>query len=210
MYGSQGDLKALAHPQRPRQAQPWGIQQVHIYIHKKKLTWRIIIYCFSKINRFKMVPRWSWCSRTPSRTSTSSTLLSSASTSYVHDACYFLKTNRFKTVPALYRVIKMLSETPSATSSSSTMGSTASIRYVHQKWLRLTRSLRVPERFLIPQEPLKINFSLNYRISKCAMSIFGEHNWYLLYLMRLLRVSESILITLYLAETVFNRFVFEK
>ena len=26
--GSQGDLRALGHPQRPRQAQPWGVQQV--------------------------------------------------------------------------------------------------------------------------------------------------------------------------------------
>ena len=26
--GSQGDLRALEHPQRPRQAQPWGVQQV--------------------------------------------------------------------------------------------------------------------------------------------------------------------------------------
>ena len=26
--GSQGDLSALGHPQRPRQAKPWGVQQV--------------------------------------------------------------------------------------------------------------------------------------------------------------------------------------
>ena len=26
--GSQGDLRALGHPQQPRQAQPWGVQQV--------------------------------------------------------------------------------------------------------------------------------------------------------------------------------------
>ena len=26
--GSQGDLRALGYPQRPRQAQPWGVQQV--------------------------------------------------------------------------------------------------------------------------------------------------------------------------------------
>ena len=26
--GSQGDQMALGHPQRPRQAQPWGVQQV--------------------------------------------------------------------------------------------------------------------------------------------------------------------------------------
>ena len=39
---------------------------------------------FSKINRFRMVPRWSWCSPTPSATSTSSTMASTASTSYFH------------------------------------------------------------------------------------------------------------------------------
>ena len=105
----------------------------------QKLIWRIFINYFSKINRFKMVPRWSWRSWTPSATSTSWTILSTASTSYVHQKfkwhmfiSYFSKTNRFKTIPPWYRVIKRPS-TPSATSSSSTMGSSASTTYVHQK-----------------------------------------------------------------------------
>ena len=35
--GSQGHLKALGHPKRPRQAQPWGVKQVpFIYIFKDK------------------------------------------------------------------------------------------------------------------------------------------------------------------------------
>ena len=32
--GSQGDLRALEHPQRPRQAQPWGVQQVTVMFIK--------------------------------------------------------------------------------------------------------------------------------------------------------------------------------
>ena len=114
--GSQGDLRALGHPQRPPQAQPWGLQQVP-FIFIKKLTWRMFIYYFSKIDRFKMVLRWSWCSWTPSATSTSSTMASTASATYVHKLtwhmfiCYFSKTNWFKTVPAWYKVIKRLSNT---------------------------------------------------------------------------------------------------
>ena len=65
-----------------------------------------------------MVPRWSWWTLTLSATSTSSTKASTASTSYVHHNLtwhmfkyYFSKTIWFKTVPAWYRVIKMLSDT---------------------------------------------------------------------------------------------------
>ena len=100
---SQGDLSALGHPQRPRQAQPWRVQQVPL-IFTKKLTWCMFMYYFSKINRFKMVPSWSWSSRTPSATLTSSTKASTASTSYVHQnltrhmfMSYFSKTSLFKT-----------------------------------------------------------------------------------------------------------------
>ena len=78
----------------------------------------MFINCFSKINRFKMVPRWSVCSWTPLATSTNPTMGSTASTSYVHQKltwhmfiCCFSKTNRFKTVPAWYRVIKRLLDT---------------------------------------------------------------------------------------------------
>ena len=125
--GSQGDLKALGHPQRPRQAQPWGVQQApFIFIIK---NWHsACLYTISKINQFKMVPCWSLWSRTPSATSTSSTKARTASTIMFikvwHGTCiyYFSKTNWFKTVPSWYRVIKC-SQTPS---SSSTMGSSAS------------------------------------------------------------------------------------
>ena len=61
---------------------------------------------------------WSRGSWTPSATLTSSTMVSAASTSYVHQKltwhmfkCYYSKTNRFKTVPAWYRVIKRLTDT---------------------------------------------------------------------------------------------------
>ena len=35
--GSQGDLRALGHPQRPRQAQPWGEQQVPVMFIKMNI-----------------------------------------------------------------------------------------------------------------------------------------------------------------------------
>ena len=64
-----------------------------------------------------MVPGGSRCSRTPSASSSSSTLASKERTSYVNQnltlgkfICYISKTNWFKTVPAWYREIKLLSE----------------------------------------------------------------------------------------------------
>ena len=115
--GSQGDLRSLGHPQRPRQAQPWGVQQVP-FIFIKMNIWNMFHERFLKRKRSGWVPRWSEGSRTPSATSTSSTMGSTASTSYVHQKltwhmfiCCFSKTNRFKTVPAWYRVIKRLSDT---------------------------------------------------------------------------------------------------
>ena len=38
--GSQGDLRALGHTQRPRQAQPWGVQQVP-FIFIKMNIWNM-------------------------------------------------------------------------------------------------------------------------------------------------------------------------
>ena len=35
--GSKGDLRALGHPQQPRQAQPWGVQQVPIIFLKMNI-----------------------------------------------------------------------------------------------------------------------------------------------------------------------------
>ena len=85
------------------------------YVHQK-LIWHVSIHYFSKINQFKMVQSWSWCSWTPSATLTSSTKASTASSSYVHqnDMAHInilFLTNWIKTVPAWYRVIKMLSDT---------------------------------------------------------------------------------------------------
>ena len=64
--GSQSDLRALGHPQRPWQAQPRQVQQVPVVFIK---NWHDMLIC------------------------------------------YFLKTNRFKTVQEWYRVIKRLSDT---------------------------------------------------------------------------------------------------
>ena len=81
--GSQGDLRALGHPQQPWQAQPWGVQQVP-FIFIKMNIWNMFHDRFSQRKRSWWVPRWSDGSRTPSKTSTSSTKASTASTSYVH------------------------------------------------------------------------------------------------------------------------------
>ena len=35
--GSKGDLRALGHPQQPRQAQPWGVYQVPIIFLKMNI-----------------------------------------------------------------------------------------------------------------------------------------------------------------------------
>ena len=125
--GSKGDLKALGHPQRPRQAQPGGVLQVP-FMFMKKWHGACLYTIFQRQIDFKKSQRdtgWSWCSLTPSATSTSSTKASTASTSYVHQNLkrylfiyYFLKNKRFKTVPAWW---SRCSRTPSATSSSSTM-----------------------------------------------------------------------------------------
>ena len=38
--GPEGDLRSLGHPQRPRQAQPWGVQQVpFIFIKNEHLKY---------------------------------------------------------------------------------------------------------------------------------------------------------------------------
>ena len=63
--------------------------------------------------------------------------------------------------------------------------------------------------------PFWIDLSLKTCISTCAISNFDGHKWYLvssiwLSLTRSLRVSESILITLYHVGTVLNQFVFWK
>ena len=59
----------------------------------------------------------------------------------------------------------------------------------------------------------KIDGNIVYK--HVTFKFFGEHIWYLLYspwsnLSRLLRLSKSLLITLYHDETILNRFVFEK
>ena len=86
--GSQGDLRALGHPQRPRQAQPWGVQQVP-FIFIKMNIWNMFHERFSQRKRSGWVPRWSKGSRTPSATLTSSTMGSTASTIYIHKNEHF-------------------------------------------------------------------------------------------------------------------------
>jgi len=68
----QGDLRALGHPQRPGQAQPWGEQQVP-FIFIKKNIWNKLHERFLKRKQFGWVPRWSEVFRTPSATYKSST-----------------------------------------------------------------------------------------------------------------------------------------
>ena len=114
----QGDQDALGYPQRPRLAQLWGVQQVPVMSIK---SWYCACsYTILKIIRFKTVPRWLWCSWTPSATSSSSIMASTASTSYVHQKLtwhifihYFSKTKWFQTAPVWYLVIKMLLDTHS-------------------------------------------------------------------------------------------------
>ena len=67
-------------PQPPHQAQPWGAQQLQIMSLKNWYGGSLYTF-FLKINWFKRVSRWSWCFRTPSATSTSTTMASTASTS---------------------------------------------------------------------------------------------------------------------------------
>ena len=126
----------LGHPQQPRQAQLWRVQQVLVIL--------ICLYAIFQrqidLKRSQCDTVWSRGSWTPSVTSTSSTIASRESTSYVHRKvtghmfimfmvstastsyfhqkltwhlfiCYFSKTNRFKSVPAWYRLIKSLSDT---------------------------------------------------------------------------------------------------
>ena len=83
---SQGDQDALGHPQRPRQGQPWGVQQVPLMFIK---NWHdtCLNAIFQRQIDLKQSQRytgWSRCSWTPSATSTSSTKESTASTSYDH------------------------------------------------------------------------------------------------------------------------------
>ena len=72
------------------------------YVHQKLM----FIWYFSIINPFKMVPRWPWCSRTPSATSSTSTMgVQQVPLMFIknwHDICLyaiFQKTNWYKSVP---------------------------------------------------------------------------------------------------------------
>ena len=103
---SQGDQDALGHPQRPRQGQPWGVQQVPVMYIK---NWHdTCLYAIFQRQIYLQESQrdtvWSRCSRIPSATSTSSTMGSSASPSYEHQNLtwhmfiyYFSKTNLFQT-----------------------------------------------------------------------------------------------------------------
>ena len=132
--GSQGDLRSLGHPQLPRQAQPWGVQQVP-FIFIKMNIWNMFHERFSKTKRPGWVPRWSEGSRTPSATSTSSTC------GVQQVPIIFLKMNIWNMFHERFSQRKRSgwvprwskgSRTPSATSTNSTMGSTASTIYIHK------------------------------------------------------------------------------
>ena len=145
--GSQGDLRALGHPQRPRQAQPWGVQQVP-FIFIKMNIWNMFHKRFLKRKRSGRVPRWSEGSRTPSATSSSSTMGSSAS----------------KTC------------TSTATSSSSTIRSTAITRYVHQKliWLMFIHYPSMKNRFeTVTVSYRVIKLLYKHRTCQLLMNITG-------------------------------------
>ena len=131
---SQGDLRSLGHPQRPRQAQPWGVQQVP-FIFIKMNIWNMFHERFLKRKRSGWLPRWSEGSRTPSATSTSLTMGSTASTNYIlkneHLKLFHERFSQRKRSGWVPRWSKG-SRTPSATLTSSTMGSTASTIYIHK------------------------------------------------------------------------------
>ena len=121
--GPQGDLRALGHPQRPRQAQPWGVQQVPVMFIK---NWNdtclyAVIQRQIDLIQSQRDTGWSRGSWTPSATSSSSTMRSSASTTWVHKKLIWRM--------FIYHLSQVNQEalgTPSATSSSSTMASTQS------------------------------------------------------------------------------------
>ena len=122
--GSPGDLRALGHPQRPWQAQPWGVQQVP-FIFIKMNIWNMFHERFSKRKRSGWVPRWSEVSRTPSATSTSSTM------GVQQVPFIFIKMNIWNMFHERFSKTKWPgwvprwsegSRTPSATSTSSTCG----------------------------------------------------------------------------------------
>ena len=77
--GSQGDLRALGHPQRPRQAQPVMFIK---YWHDACLY--AIFQRQIDLKLSQCDTGWSIGSRTPSATLSSSTMGSSASTTWVH------------------------------------------------------------------------------------------------------------------------------
>ena len=154
----QGDQDPLGHRQPPRRART-------SYVHQY-LTWHMFIHCFSKTNRFKMVP-------------------------------------------ASYRVLKMLSDT-----FSDLLKLNHSTCCTRHGWASPGRG-GCPRASWSPWNHFKSICRWIIGYQQCAISIFDEHNWYLLRsprltLTRSLRVSKSILITLYHAGTVLNSFVFEK
>ena len=68
------------------------------------------IFTYSKTKRFKMVPGWSRCSQTPLATSTSSTMVSTASIMFIKNWCgACLYTIFQEQIYLMVRVIKMLS-----------------------------------------------------------------------------------------------------
>ena len=129
LVGSQGDLRALGHPQRPQQAQLSRVQQVPVMIIK---IWHgtCLFAIFQRqidLKRSQPDTGWSRWSRTPSATPTRSTMTCTASTSnfnpkidMVHVHILFSMKNRFKLIPGWSLSGPLI---PSANSASSTMAS---------------------------------------------------------------------------------------
>ena len=130
--GSQGDLRALGRPQRRRQAQPWGEQQVP-FIFIKMNIWNMFHERFSKRNdldgsqgdlsalghpqRPRQAKPWG-VQQVPF------IFIKMKIWNMFHE--WFLKTLRPGWVPRWSEG----SRSPSATLTSSTMGSTASTNYI--------------------------------------------------------------------------------
>ena len=107
---SKGDHGALGHPQRPRQAQLWQVQQVPVMFIK---NWHrhMFIWYFSKTNRFRMVPAWYKVIKRLWDTLNDLEKLNQGEYSK-YQLCSskfdMTKTNRFKIVSSCYRGIKRL------------------------------------------------------------------------------------------------------
>ena len=129
---SQGDLRSLGHPQRPRQAQPWGVQQVPIIFLKMNI-WNMFHERFRKENdldgsqgdlRALGHPQRPWQAQPWGVQQVPFIFIKMNIWNMFHER--FSQRKRSGWVPRWSKG----SRTPSATLTSSTMGSTASTNYI--------------------------------------------------------------------------------